>query len=130
METLTLTRKLRFILSLAISVFKNEPIKRWRLLDNGKYMCDGDCGRWSMHGVCTCGLCHFFKIEAGGHDKIERDHVSWRREGDTNYHMMYIPRTEFCDHGVHLNSEVRCSTCKEEMDRIIMSFNTERNSQS
>ena len=114
-------KTLRYIISLISSVLKKEPIHRWRRLDNGKYICDGDCGRWSMHGVCTCGLCHHFKYFGDGSrfTKIERDTVSWRREGDTETHMRRIPRREKCDHGVHLN--IKCLEC----EKMWESFNTE-----
>ena len=103
-------------------VLRDEPIKVWQQLENGKYMCDGDCGRWSMHGVCTCGLNHYFKFEGGRFDKIERDNVSWRREDDTERHMHDVPRTTHCTHGVHLDSELECLKCKEEFQQAMDSF--------
>lgn len=118
-------KKLKSIIRMIARIIKGEPVRSWRKLENGKYICDGDCGRWSMHGVCTCGLCHYFKFEGNGYDKIERDNVSWRREGDTEYHMHKVPRVEHCDHGIHLNEN--CSECKEQMNRAIKSFMVEWN---
>jgi hypothetical protein len=95
--------------------FKGAPLKTWRKLPNGKYICDGDCGRWSLHGVCTCGLCHYFSWQENHRDLIERDTVSWVREGDTRHHMEQIPYREHCSHGRHLNDQDECRLCEQEV---------------
>lgn len=107
---------------MVMHIIRGEPVRSWRRLDNGKYMCDGDCGRWSMHGVCTCGLNHYFKFEGGRYDRIERDNVSWKREADTQNHMRNVPRITHCEHNVHLDSEIDCLKCKEDLQKAMDSF--------
>lgn len=119
--------KIRRIVRYAKLIIKNEPVRSWRKLENGKYICDGDCGRWSLHGVCTCGLCHLLKIEEGGHDRIERDIVSWAREGDTEQHMMSVPRREHCPHGRHLNTPGLCLECQKEFEQFWIEWNKNEN---
>jgi hypothetical protein len=114
-----MTSRLRHAIRVFVLALIGEPVRSWRKLANGKYMCDGDCGRWSMHGVCTCGLCHFLKYEQGRYDRIERDTVSWAREGDAEQHMMDVPLREHCPHGRHLNETGLCPRCKEEVDHLI-----------
>ena len=98
-------------------IINDEPIKTWRKLPNGKYICDGDCKRWSLHGVCTCGLCHHFKIEEGGYNKIERDNVSWHREAQTEDVMMYVEYENECPHGLSWND--KCDTCEIQIDKLL-----------
>lgn len=102
---------------------RGDPVRSWRKLENGKYMCDGDCGRWKLHGVCTCGVSHYFKVIEKGRDKVNRDTVSWAREGDSEHHMMSVPYREHCPHGVHLNSDERCEICMEEVTKLIEELN-------
>lgn len=97
-------------------VFQQHPVRTWRMVD-GKYMCDGDCGRWTLHGVCTCGLCHFFNYEADKHQKINRDNVSWRRESDTGNYMRNIPYVDTCEHKISLNEN--CPQCNDDHENMI-----------
>lgn len=110
-------RRIRLAFSFFRLVLTGEPVRSWRKLDNGKYMCDGDCGRYSLHGVCTCGLCHMLKIEENGRGRIERDTVSWAREGDTTAYMQEMPYRTHCRHERHLNEF--CLACREELDCLI-----------
>jgi hypothetical protein len=116
-------RRLRFTARMAWLAFTGEPIRTWRKLDNGKYFCDGDCGRWKLHGVCTCGVCHYFKIEPDGRSKVERDTVSWAREGDSEQHMCGIPYRTHCPHGKHLNEADMCDKCYAELDAFLSEMN-------
>jgi hypothetical protein len=101
-------------------LWRNEPVRTWRKLDNGKYICDGDCGRWSLHGVCTCGLCHYFKTSPPYHHKIERDNISWRREYQTRNVMQNVEYITECDHGLSFNDE--CTACQEELEIAMEKF--------
>jgi len=120
--------RLRRAIRYFILAIRGEPVRSWRKLDNGKYMCDSDCGRWKLHGVCTCGICHLLKIEENGHDRIERGNVSWTRESDTESHMMHVPYREHCEHGRHLNEPGLCPICQEQFYSFLKTFNNEDHS--
>jgi hypothetical protein len=106
-------------------VWQDEPIRSWRKLENGNYMCDGDCGRWSLHGVCTCGLCHFFKPTSDRHSKIERDNESWHREYQTGDIMMHTPYENNCSHGLSWND--KCVDCHKDLEEAMTKFFEEWN---
>lgn len=116
--------RIRYAIRMFFLALSGEPVRTWRKLENGKYICDGDCGRWALHGVCTCGVCHFFKIESNGHSRIERETTSWAREGDTSTHMMNVPYRTTCDHGRHLNEEGLCPKCQEDVDHLIQELSS------
>lgn len=123
-------KRLRFWWYITKAIFRGQPVRTWRRLGDqyGKpecYVCDGDCGVYSLHGVCTCGLSHFFKPESGGRKKVLRSNVSWHREYQTERVMMHEPREDFCPHG--LSWDERCQTCREEVERAMQVFMTEWN---
>lgn len=97
-------------------IWNDEPLRTWRKLPNGKYMCDGDCGRWSLHGVCTCGLTHHFKYQSRT-NLIERDNCSWHREGQTEQVMMHIEYENDCPHGLSWNDH--CEKCDVETEKAM-----------
>lgn len=105
-------------------VLNDEPIHSWRTLSNGKYMCDGDCGRWSLHGVCTCGLAHYFKYHVR-RDLIERDNVSWHRERQTEQVMMRVEFENECPHGISWNNH--CHQCRFETNKAMANLLQELN---
>jgi hypothetical protein len=110
-------RKLKRCWYFAKLIFNDEPVRTWRKLDGGKYMCDGDCGRWSLHGVCTCGLCHYFKIIPGSREKIQRSNTSWRREYQTQDTMRNIEYNNECPHG--LSWDNKCEDCEIETQKCM-----------
>jgi hypothetical protein len=106
-------------------ILKGNPVRSWRELENGKFMCDGDCGRWKLHGVCTCGLCHYFKLDHKNIDKIERDQVSWHREAQCEQVMMNILPEEECPHGLSWNDS--CTQCHEDFNQAMAELEEEWN---
>ena len=110
-------RNIKFSWRILKAIWRGDPVRSWRKTVDGRYCCDGDCGRWSMHGVCTCGITHYLKFEGDYHDKINRDNVSWRREGTTEQYMMEVPYQYECTHGIHLN--LKCQACEIETEKMM-----------
>lgn len=100
-------------------IWRGDPVRTWHKLEDGRYMCDGDCGRWTLHGVCTCGLSHFFKpgFAEGGRKKVARDNVSWHREYQTERIMQDIEYENKCPHDLSWNDH--CDQCHEAVEQAI-----------
>lgn len=112
-----LLRKLRIAWYFFWLALKGEPVRTWRKDEgSGKYLCDGDCGRYRLHGVCTCGLCHEFKY-TGRADEILRPRSSWMREDETEQVMLNVPRKRNCKHGLDLDGP-ECPDCRIEWDAM------------
>ena len=96
-------------------VFKGEPIKSWRINSDGLYYCDGDCGKYAFHGLCTCGLKHYYRPIHGGRDNMVPDRVYDRRAVVTKITMQDVPMVYHCVHDVHYDHE--CGDCTADAEK-------------
>lgn len=109
-------------------IWKDELVRSWRKLENGEYICDGDCGVYKLHGVCTCGLSHMLKPYGGYRHEQHRGRDSWMREYQTEQIMMDVPWQHNCEHGKLLNDD-DCDECdaasKKLLDVLLLELNNE-----
>lgn len=106
-------KKLRKIWRFAVRIWRDEPVRYWRRNAKGEFCCDGDCGSYSMHGICTCGISHILLSDSTyTQEDTNRKRSSWMREEETLRVMRNIPIQRDCRHKIDLDTF--CAKCEEE----------------